>query len=748
MKNKLLTFLALHLGLVAVMAQPFITCQPSNQTAIAGSTVTFTVCATGAPPLSYQWRSYANSTTFTNIPWGTEATLVLTNAQPTSRRFGVVVTDAGGLSVTSSPLVTLTVVFPPRITQEPASQFAEVGDTIAINVSATGTPPLSYQWQLNGQSLAGQTRSNLTWISVQLSNAGTYSVVITNSYGSITRQVATLMVVPPIFTKITNGSIVAELGTGVSCAWGDYDDDGFIDLIVTSAYNPVTLIPQTNILFHNDRDGSFTRVTSTVVSSEARDWRGCAWADYDNDGYLDLFVTSASGNGPRSENELFRNNGDGTFAKLTKNQVGDIVSLDAGGSEGAAWADYDRDGFLDLFIAKYGKDWLYHNNGDDTFTQITNSAVGLVEDNQDSYAAMWGDYDNDGYPDLFVSVKSDSGLNQANFLYHNQRNGTFARATNGSIATDSEHSVGCFWLDYDNDGFLDLFAVNGGAVSGTNSLYHNNGDGSFTKATSDSAGSIVGDPGFFSGSTWGDFDNDGFVDVCVTEQFSEKNRLYHNNGDGTFTRVASRHFAQEPSLGVGCAWGDYDNDGFLDLFIARGNDVQSAVNLLYRNNGNSNGWVKIKLTGTVSNRSAIGARIRLRATIRGKACAQLREITAGNGICGSPLDAHFGLGDAANIDTLRIEWPSGTVQELHNVASKQLLTITEPPRLLAGKTNGTPQFALKGGRGFNYQIDTSTNLTAWSSLGVVTITNQNGTVRIIDINIPATDQRFYRAVSQ
>jgi hypothetical protein len=271
--------------------------------------------------------------------------------------------------------------------------------------------------------------------------------------------------------------------------------------------------------------------------------------------------------------------------------------------------------------------------------------------------------------------------------------------------------------------------------------------------TSNTVGSIASDltPWAFD-CAWGDYDNDGFLDLFLAQGANPgdgfKNILYHNNGNGSFTRVLTGSLVNDPSVTPpGCAWGDYDNDGFLDLFVPNGSDGAPATNLLYRNNGNSNAWIKIRLTGTASNRSAIGAKVRLQATISGKTMWQLREINSGTGFSGGPLEAHFGLGDATNIDTVRIEWPSGTVQEFQNVAVKQILPITEPPRLLASTTNGVSKFSLKGGRGFQYEVDSSPDLSAWSSIGVLTITNLNGTALIVDTNPPALDQRFYRAVS-
>jgi enediyne biosynthesis protein E4 len=720
--------------------QPIITNQPQNQTNIAGSTAMFTVGATSVPPLSYQWRSYANSSSYTNIPWGTEATLFLTNVQPTTRRFGVVVSDAGG-SVTSA-LAMVTVLVPPTITSQPTSQTVEVGESTTFSVGVTGTSPFHYQWRLNDEDLAGKTNTSLVLINLQLINGGSYTVVVTNVAGSTNSQAATLTVVPPIFTKITTGTIVTNVGYGISCAWGDYDNDDFIDLILTVASESAPTA-QKNVLFHNNRNGTFTKVTNTVVTAEGRDWRGCSWADYDNDGHLDLFVASTDVVGFPAENELFRNNGDGTFTKMTTNSVGAIVSLAAGGSEGGVWADYDNDGFLDMFVARYGIDWLYHNNGSGVFSGITNNLGGLAS--EDSYNAAWSDYNNDGRPDLFVAVKSDPPTNR---LYLNLGAGSFARVTSGDIATDSAHSFGCAWVDYDNDSYLDLFVCNGGYISGgTNFLYHNNGNGTFTKMASNTVGSIASDTGAFGNCAWGDYDNDGFIDVFVTTYNCcvdpSANFLYHNNGDGTFTRVLSGIVVNDKGFANGCAWGDYNNDGFLDLFVARGANV-AQPSLLYRNNGSSNSWLKIKLVGTVSNRSAIGAKVRAQAAIRGQTLWQLRELRAGGK--GNPLEAHFGLGDATNVETLLIEWPSGTAQELHNVAAKQFFTITEPPRLsaLRSSSNGPFQMQLTCWPGFDFAVETSSNLIDWMSWTRVTTTN-----RMTRIDDPAgmiEAQRFYRVV--
>jgi hypothetical protein len=230
--------------------------------------------------------------------------------------------------------------------------------------------------------------------------------------------------------------------------------------------------------------------------------------------------------------------------------------------------------------------------------------------------------------------------------------------------------------------------------------------------------------------------------------------LYHNNGDGSFTRVTSGSLANDLGNGTGCVWGDYDNDGFLDLFVARGalNGAQSA-NLLYRNNGNSNAWIKIRLVGTASNRSAIGAKVRVHASIRGRAMWQMREIsTGGDGnLSGSLLEAHFGLGDATNIDQLRIEWPSGIVQTITNVAPRQIFTVVEhqaisvAPFTVTGtltSTNNALSLGVSGNPGAVYVFEVSTNLISWSKIGVRS--NATGTVTFADSAAARSSKRFYR----
>jgi enediyne biosynthesis protein E4 len=533
-----------------------------------------------------------------------------------------------------------------------------------------------------------------------------------------------------MFTKITNSPIATDTGNFTRCVWGDFHNTGFLDLFVNN-YNG------TNVFYQNNGDGTFTKISTGDPVQDLDYHTGTAGADFDNDGHLDLLVAAGIEAPSGRALKLYNNIGDGTFSQSS----GGVVTNQPGFFDAPTWADYDNDGFVDLFVTDNGtstdtggKSLLFHNNGDGTFTKVTSGAV--VNYIGVGICALWADYDNEGFDDLLVINLAN---NTRNILYHNNHDGTFTRITTNAVATDvwSTGAQCGAWGDYDNDGLLDLYVTDNYTSSGQkNRLYHNNGGGSFTNVASppSPAGSLL------NGVAWGDYDNDGYLDLFMASA-PGNNALYHNNGDGTFTRILTGDPVNHTGC-FSCAWVDYDNDGFLDLFIT------GTTNLLYHNNGNTNAWLEVKLVGTVSNRSAIGAKVRVHATIGGKTFWQLREINTGGGWNSVPLVAHFGLGDATNADIVRIEWPSGIVQEFQNVAAKQILTYTEPPRLLATTTGGVPQFSLKGGRGFQYEVDSSSDLSTWSPIGTLTITNLNGTAQIVDTNPPAMDQRFYRAVSQ
>jgi hypothetical protein len=525
------------------------------------------------------------------------------------------------------------------------------------------------------------------------------------------------------FTKITAGNIVSDHGSTYAGAWGDFDNDGFIDLV---AANGAPSSNENEFLYRNDGTGAFTKITGINVVTNGGVSFAAAWGDYDNDGFLDLFIPNLN-----QKNFLYRNLGNGVFTKIA---AGNIVN-DVGNSVACAWGDYDNDGWLDLFVANRGgqKNFLYHNNGDGTFTKITTGNV--VNDVGSSEGCAWGDYDNDGYLDLFVT-----NYGQRNFLYHNNRDGTFTKVSTGSIVTDIAYSVCAAWGDYNNDGYLDLFVTSFG---GYNLFYRNNRDGTFTRITT---GNIATDGGTAVGCTWGDYDNDGALDLFVSRASNQPNLLYHNNGDGILDKITTGNIVTDGGDSIGSAWGDYDNDGFLDLFVA---NRAGQNNFLYHNDGNSNHWLRVKCVGTVSNRAAIGTKIRIKATIAGLERWQLRQISGGDGENNSDsLIAQFGLGDAIVIDAVRVEWPSGAVQELTNTAPNQTLTLIEPPRLAAGQSASGPGFAMTliGGVGFRYVIEASTNMINWTPM--ITLTNSSRATPWTDEATTNHNQCFYRAAQR
>jgi hypothetical protein len=277
------------------------------------------------------------------------------------------------------------------------------------------------------------------------------------------------------FTKVTTGDIVNDFGNNGIPAWGDFNNDGFLDLFVSS-------YGETNALYLNNRDGTFTRTTQGDPLQDADYHIGSVSGDYDNDGNLDLLVPAGGGAPNPRYNQRFHGNGDGTFTRAS----GDGITSQPGYFGPSASADYDNDGFLDVLITSYADanfdaapSLLFHNNGDGTFSKTVSAP--LTSDIASSPAAVWADYNNDGFMDLLVV---DSTPNSANLLYLNNRNGTFTRVLTNAVATDRrpEGANAAAWGDYDNDGYLDLFVTT--SVSAQNQLYHNNGDGTFTKIPS------------------------------------------------------------------------------------------------------------------------------------------------------------------------------------------------------------------------------------------------------------------------
>lgn len=472
--------------------------------------------------------------------------------------------------------------------------------------------------------------------------------------------------IPPISLAYDPSIVLVEntasgLSNDASNTWGvawiDYNNDGFEDLFATE-YGQNS----GNFLYTNNGNGTFTKETSGALVTDANNSVSSTWGDYDNDGDIDVFISNNVG----GVNKLYTNNGDGTFTKGTE---GDINTY-GGYCHNAAWADYDNDGDIDLFVTdfmptKFNR--LYENQGDGTFT--VNADQILSAEPYKSIGATWGDYDSDGYIDLFVP----NANGQNNALYHNEGNGQFSKVTVGDIVNDGGNSVGCSWGDFNNDGFLDLFVAN--TSTQADFLYKNNGNGTFTKVTQ---GPVVTEIGHSSGSSWIDIDNDGDLDLFVSRDMGNPSRLFTNNGDGTFSvydnPINAAHGNSYPN-----AWGDYDNDGDLDCFI--GNRDGETNTFFTNNRASCNSWFCAKLQGTVSNRSGIGAKVRVKASVYGQEVWQLREIssqTGGGAGSQNSMRTTFGLGDATVVDSVIIEWPSGVVQYLTNQPVNGCSDVIEP----------------------------------------------------------------------
>ncbi len=604
-----------------------------------------------------------------------------------------------------------------------------VGANVVMRATMSEQPPVQFQWYHNGNPVAEATNQVLNLTGVSAEQAGDYQVAMTYANGTALSHAVQLLV-DGTFTKITAGPVATNTGDSVGVAWGDCDGDGWQDLFVANSSL------QDNFLYHNNGNGTFTRIVDAPPVLEPGAYTAGVWGDYDNDGRLDLFVAQW-----RADNCLFRGDGKSGFETIL---TGSIVN-DGGSSHGAAWGDYDQDGSLDLFVLNHvveteeGKNFLYHNLGEGVFARVTTGSV--VSDPGQHASGTWADYDGDGDIDLFVTDWIPGGHNK---LFRNGE-GKFTKITMGPLVTDSGTAQGAAWADYDNDGDLDLFVA---YVDEPSRLYRNDGAGVFTPADTEPLTSDISNG---CSPAWGDYDNDSDLDLFVSNMRGQGNRLYQNNGDGTFSSVTNGSIVHDLADSYGAAWADYDNDGFLDLVVANRSfyGYQTKATFLYRNNGNANHWLKLRLTGTLSNTSAIGAKVRVKAASRGHSMWQLREISGGSGYCSqNALDSHFGLGDADRVEALRIEWPSGLVQEYENIGVNQFLTITEPPLLtpVGMSWPGEFEMVLTSRGGFDYAIEATADFVTWTEIGQ--LLQVNGSIQFVDDEAALHSWRLYRAVQK
>ena len=626
----------------------------------------------------------------------------------------------------------------PRITQQPASQSLSLGATATFRVTATTTNgPMTYQWRHNDLDIMGATNLSLSLTNLQTTNAGPYFVIVTDMNGS-TNSAAAVLDVDPTFTRITSDPIVTDQGyNNIAGYWADLDNDGDLDLFVVTdraGYNPT---------YRNDGDGTFTRTFEPSLQAVRASGWTYSWGDYDNDGYLDLFVPELYAN-IATLNQLYHNNGDGTFTNITNSPI----ARGGGFSAFGTWGDYDRDGDLDLFVANRGhgtvpsKNWFYQNQGDGTFVSLTNDLIRpLISELQCWNLPVWVDIDNDGWQDLFIANIPDS----RNCLYRNMGNGGFIKVTGDPLVSELNNWGDAGWADYDNDGDLDVFLTTISDYARPAALYRNDGQGHFTKMTTNEVGTLLSERVNSFQCAWGDYDNDGWLDLHIANGWyggdARPDLLYRNHGDGSFTKVTTGSPANEKGAALGSFWVDINNDGFLDLYTATSSPApDNSLSRLYRNNGNSNSWLCVKCEGTVSPRWGTGTKVRVKATIRGTAMWQLRVIEPGGWSNGQNYIAHFGLGDATNVAVLRIEWTSGIVQEIQNVPVRQYLTVTEPPMLRMSRAG---ELQVQCWQGMVHRIERSSDLLNWTPLATMTNLNLTGGVLWRDPE-PTGAQGFYR----
>ncbi len=502
-----------------------------------------------------------------------------------------------------------------------------------------------------------------------------------------------------IFSRYVDSLLNRDSTDSWSVSWIDLNQDGYDDIFTTDrrAGKP-------NLIYLNNKKGGFSRGQSLIQDSAIS--ISNTWADINNDGWTDLLVL----NNTRKPNTFYKN-----FNGVLQKDNSQAFTQTVGYYHGGAFADYDNDGLVDLFVCNYFPtryNELYRNAGDGKFVKVVSNLI--PSEASQSIGPSWADYDGDGFQDLFVP----NGNGYKNSLFHNDGNGSFSKA---KIIVNNEggQSVGSCWGDYDNDGDLDLFVANS---SGTgNFFYRNDGKAGFSKI---STGVVATDRIAAHGCSFADIDNDGDLDLYITNDRSFR-RLYINDGRGGFAINDNELIAMNFGNSFGHSWSDYDHDGDLDLLVAT---HSGQPNALFLNNGNNNHWIELNLKSTSSNGSAIGADV----SIYSNGKWQLREVNAQSGLAGQgSFTQHFGIGTASVIDSVRVKWPGGATQVLTNVSGNQLLTITETK---AVHISGAVFFDMNG----NCKKDTGEVLVGHAMLQVANNESRYFTDNTGNFSIPVT----------
>jgi len=496
------------------------------------------------------------------------------------------------------------------------------------------------------------------------------------------------------FPRFTDIAKQVDLDTHTLCGGAiadDFNGDGLLD-IIASNWDPKGQLKY----FINSGNGKFIDQTEKAGLTGLYGGLNINQTDYNNDGYPDIYVMrgawlSEQGKHP---NSLIRNNGNGTFTDVTL-EAG--LASDNFPTQTASWADYDNDGLLDLYVGNEvvgetpAPSQLFHNNGDGTFTDMADQAG--VQNNRYAKAVIWGDYDNDNDPDLYVS-----NYGKPNRLYQNHGNGTFSDV---APALGVDHPIWSFpaWFwDFNNDGALDIFVSSYEIPDGTGlvaksylglpieaetlRLYQGDGKGGFKEVAREQKLTLLSLP---MGSNFGDLDNDGFPDFYLGTGYPNyealmPNLMYHNQRGNSFADVTTAGGFGHLQKGHAVVFADLDNDGDQDVFEQMGGAYpgDGFVDVLFENPGFKNHWIKLKLIGTKSNRAAIGARIRIEITEAGEKRSVYCYVNSGGSFGASPLRKEIGLGKAESIDLLEIHWPTtGTTQTFSGVKVDTCLEIWE-----------------------------------------------------------------------
>ena len=466
-----------------------------------------------------------------------------------------------------------------------------------------------------------------------------------------------------MFTDVAPTLGVNDPGAAQGCVFLDINNDGFLDIYLINNNT-------TNKLWINNNGTAFTDVASAWGVSAISPGRGVSAGDFDNDGFIDMMVGNFSAN-----LILYKNTGS-SFTNFTSTAGINLPSW--GGT--INWLDYNNDGKLDAIFGNdgvpYHYNYLFRNDNLLSFTNVAYTA-GIV-DSTSTLTISSADYDNDGDLDIFCGTQTAYGPH-TDFLYKNNGNGTFSDVTQASGLIVMGFSWCADWGDFDNDGDMDLYA---GISNGPNNLYKNNGNGTFTEVAATYG---VADPTATYSCGWADYDNDGDLDLYVANGSTGIDKLYRNDGS-TFTDVAATVGTNDTRHSSCISWGDYNNDGFMDVYL----NNNGTENRLYKNNaGNSNKWVILKLQGVTSNRSAIGARVKVKIG----SLSMIREVSGGSGGKGqNSLPVEFGIGSASTIDSIIVRWPSGTIQGFASVTPNVIYSLIEGQGLVGSNLHGDPLF--------------------------------------------------------